>query len=124
MSHQVFGVDEGAANKRRAFRSRVFLQARYVSANLTLEGRITDVSPDGLFFQSDYLDDQGELARVWVQLPTRSAPLELRGEVRWVNDAPHAGGMGLRLFDVGLEDRLLLSTISAGPEAALSTGNA
>ena len=100
------------ADLRRTSRSRVSLVAKYVSANLSLEGEITDVSPDGLFFSSDYLDDQGESARVVVVVPTRNRPLELRGEVRWVRDKPHTGGMGIRLLDVSREDRELLTRIS------------
>jgi uncharacterized protein (TIGR02266 family) len=90
----------------------VSLTAQYVSANLTLEGHITDVSPDGLFFSSDFLDDQGESARVVLVVPARNRPLELRGEVRWVRDQPDAGGMGIRLLDVSREDQELLSRIA------------
>jgi len=109
-------------DQRRASRVRVHFSARYASTNLNLEGHVTDVSPDGLFFCSDYLDDQGELARVWVDVPDRAAPLELRGEVRWVNDAPHAGGMGIKFIDVSLEDRALLSSLAGS--AAVRTAQA
>lgn len=105
-------------DQRRHARVRVHFPARYVSSNLNLEGRVTDVSPDGLFFCSDYLDDQGETARVWIDVPTRARPLELRGEVRWVNDSPHGGGMGLKLIDVSLDDRALLESLSGQPLAA------
>lgn len=105
------------AEQRRAPRARVNFAARYVSSNLSLEGEVTDLSPEGLFFASDYLDDQGETAHVVVVLPTRSQPLRLRGEVRWVKDAPNAAGMGIRFVDLSLEDRELLQTI-AQPDAA------
>ena len=113
-------------DQRRSSRVRVHFAARYASPNLNLEGHVTDVSPDGLFFCSDYLDDQGEVARVWVDVPDRAAPLELRGEVRWVNDAPHAGGMGIKLIDVSLEDRALLSALAAAMVSGRPTlpGNA
>jgi len=115
-------------DQRRFSRVRVHFSARYASPNLNLEGHVTDVSPDGLFFCSDYLDDQGEVARVWVDLPDRATPLELRGEVRWVNDSPHAGGMGIRFIDLSLEDRALLTSLGArvaeGRAALASTGNA
>ena len=113
-------------DQRRASRVRVHFSARYASTNLNLEGHVTDVSPDGLFFCSDYLDDQGEVAKVWVDVPDRSAPLELRGEVRWVNDAPHAGGMGIKFIDVSLEDRALLSSLTPRDlvERPSQTGNA
>lgn len=120
------GTPENEGEQRRVSRRRVHLPARYVSSNLNLEGHVTDVSPDGLFFSSDFLDDQGEEACVWVQIPLRQGLLELRGEVRWVNDAPHSGGMGIKLVDVPLEDRILLSSLSDMPDAghAVPSGNA
>lgn len=83
-----------------------------MSSNLSLEGEVTDLSPEGLFFASDYLDDQGETAQVVLQVPTRSQPLRLRGEVRWVKDAPDAAGMGIRFVDLSTEDREVLQTIA------------
>lgn len=112
-------------DQRRTNRVRVHLSARYLSANLQLDGHVTDLSADGLFFCSDFLDDQGEMARVWVDVPSRSRPMELRGEVRWVNDTPHAGGMGLKLVDVSLEDRALLATLEQDlASARMPSGNA
>jgi hypothetical protein len=102
------------ADKRRTSRVRVHLQARYVSSTLNLDGMVTDLSPDGLFFCSDYLDDRGEFARVWIEIPSRAAPLELRGEVRWVNEGPDNCGMGIKFDDVPLEDRILLSALRDG----------
>ncbi len=120
------GTSETEAEQRRVTRLRVHLPARYVSSNLNLEGHVTDLSPEGLFFSSDFLDDQGEEACVWVEIPARGGFLELRGEVRWFNDAPHAGGMGIKLMDVSLEDRIVLSSIVAttGVDLPLPAGNA
>jgi hypothetical protein len=113
------------ADQRRASRTRVHFPARFVSSNLNLEGHVTDLSPDGLFFCSDFLDDQGETAQVQVMVPARSEPITLRGEVRWVKDLPHAGGMGLRLVDVSLEDRALLTSLGLlGKDLPLPSGNA
>jgi hypothetical protein len=89
----------------------VRISGKYVSDNLVVDGVVTDVSADGLFFCSDYLDSTGESARVSLDIPWRSRPLELRGEVRWVNDAPNTGGMGIRFIDVTLEDRMVLSSL-------------
>ena len=100
-----------SSDKRRVHRGRVRVMARYVSSSLTLEGTVTDVSAEGLFFSSEFLDAQGETACLSVYLPSRPEPLELRGEVRWVNDATMGAGMGIRLIDVSLEDRILLATL-------------
>jgi len=89
----------------------VQISARYMSDNLVADGLVTDISTDGLFFSSDYLDGKGEVVRVWLDIPSRPQPLELRGEVRWVSDGPNAGGMGIRFIDVGLADRMLLSSL-------------
>jgi hypothetical protein len=110
--------------QRRSTRTRVRLSARYVSSNLSMQGHVTDVSAEGLFFCSDFLDDQGEAAQVWVDVPTRQVPLALRGEVRWVNDAPHAGGMGIKLVGVSAEDRVLLAQLSGAPVPSAPPGNA
>jgi hypothetical protein len=96
---------------RRSPRARVRIVGKYVSDHLVVDGVVTDVSADGLFFCSDYLDAAGESARVSLEIPWRNRPLELRGEVRWVNDTPSTGGMGIRFIDVSLEDRMVLSSL-------------
>ena len=78
---------------RRAVRMRVQVAARYVSERLTIDGVVTDLSPDGVFFCSDYLDATGESVRVSINVPWRADPIHLRGEVRWVSEAPRTGGM-------------------------------
>ena len=104
---------------RRSARMKVEIAAKYVSDSLVVEGVVTDVSADGLFFCSDYLDGTGETVRVWLDIPWRNRPLELRGEVRWVNDTPNIGGMGIRFIDVSLEDRMVLSSLGL---SALASG--
>ena len=102
---------ERPKESRRSARSRVRISGRYVSESLVVDGVVTDVSADGLFFCSDYLDNTGESARLWLDIPWRNRPLELRGEVRWVSDTPKTGGMGIRFLDVSLEDRMVLSSL-------------
>jgi PilZ domain len=109
----VQSIRNSGVEKRRTARRRVTLSARYQSGNVSLEGAVIDLSPDGLFFVSEFLDDLGETAKISVEIPNRAAPLELRGEVRWINDNPNSGGMGVRLFDVSLEDRAVLSNLPA-----------
>lgn len=109
-----------AAELRQTARAQVRIPARYASENLVVEGVVTDVSPDGLFFVSDYLDSTGEWARISLDIPWRAAPLELRGEVRWVSEGPDAGGMGVRLVDTTLEDRMVLSSLGLSALAGVS----
>lgn len=119
---------ERPTESRRSARTKVQISARYVSESLVVEGVVTDVSADGLFFCSDYLDGTGETVRISLDIPWRTAPLELRGEVRWVNDTPNTGGMGIRFFDVSLEDRMVLSSLGlsalAGSASASPSGEA
>ena len=98
---------------------KVDIAAKYVSDSLVVDGVVTDVSADGLFFCSDYLDGTGETVRVCLDIPWRDSPLELRGEVRWVNDTPNIGGMGIKFIDVSLEDRMVLSSLGL---SALASG--
>jgi Tfp pilus assembly protein PilZ len=102
---------------RRAVRMRVELPARYVSERLTIDGLVTDLSPDGVFFCSDYLDATGEQVRVSIDIPWRSQPLQLRGEVRWVSEVSRVGGMGIRFMDVSFEDRVVLSSLGLASQA-------
>jgi len=96
---------------RRAARVKVQVPARYVSEHLTIDGTVTDLSPDGVFFCSDYLDATGEPVRISIEVPWRDRPLQLRGEVRWVNESPRTGGMGICFMDVSFEDRVVLSSL-------------
>jgi hypothetical protein len=113
---------------RRSARTKVQIAAKYVSDSLVVEGMVTDVSADGLFFCSDYLDGAGETVRIWLDIPWRNRPLELRGEVRWVNDTPSVGGMGIKFLEVSLEDRMVLSSLGlsalAGSASASPSGEA
>lgn len=107
---------------RRAARAKVQVPARYVSENLTIEGTVTDLSPDGVFFCSDYLDAKGEPVRISIEVPWRDRPLQLRGEVRWVSESPRTGGMGIRFMDVSFEDRVALSSLGVAASGAERLG--
>jgi hypothetical protein len=115
MSHDL----ENGKELRRAARAKVQISAKYVSERLVVDGVVTDVSADGLFFCSDYLDSTGEMVRVSIDVPWRPKPLELRGEVRWVSEIPSIGGMGIKFIDVSLEDRMVLSSLGL---SALASG--
>ena len=107
---------------RRAVRMPVQVPARYVSERLTIEGLVTDLSPDGVFFCSDYLDATGETVRISIDIPWRAHPLQLRGEVRWVSETARTGGMGIRFTDVSLEDRVVLSSLGLAWQAEAGQG--
>jgi hypothetical protein len=104
-------IIESMSQSRRSTRGKVAIPARYESKSLFAEGLVTDISPEGLFFASDYLDRCGELVKIWIDVPWQEGPLELCGEVRWVSDDPGTGGMGVSLLDISLDDRMLLASL-------------
>jgi uncharacterized protein (TIGR02266 family) len=94
---------------RRTPRISVDLPARYRSEAISLDGRAGDISQDGMFFMSDFLDDANGEVNVELDLPDSDVPLRLAGEVRWVNDAPLHAGMGIRFINVTMNERLRLA---------------
>ncbi len=100
--------------QRRSERVKVEIRARYTSPRLTLEGHVTDLSRDGLFFHSDFLDDRGQTVRVFLDVPRRATPLEVRAEVRWTTDASLGWGMGLQLRDADDGQRAILAGLAGG----------
>jgi hypothetical protein len=95
--------------KRRAHRVRVNLPARYRSKSVSLDGQVCNLSCDGLFLRSEFLDDMGTTVDVDLDLPGTSGPLKLQGEVVRTDASPLACGMGIRFRDVRLPVRLLLA---------------
>lgn len=119
----IVGSGSRGSEQRRTARNRVRVTARYISDQMIVDGLVTDISPDGLFFASDFLDARGELVRVLLDIPWLAKPLEVRGEVRWVCDNANAGGMGIRFLNVdsanrGVLSSLGLSSLAAGVQAA------
>lgn len=107
----IVGSGSRVSEQRRSVRNRVRVAARYISDQMIVDGQVTDISPDGLFFASDFLDARGELVRVLLDIPWLSKPLELRGEVRWVCDNATAAGMGIRFLNVDSANRGILSSL-------------
>ena len=107
---------------RRAVRMKVQVAARYVSERLSIDGVVTDLSPDGVFFSSDYLDSTGEPVRISIDVPWLSQPLQLQGQVRWVSETPRTAGMGIQFQDVSLEDRVVLSSLGLAGLAEAEQG--
>jgi len=95
--------------KRRTPRINVDLPARYRSGIVSLDGRAGDLSQDGMFFVSPFLDDASGDVAVELDLPDSDEPLRLLGEVRWVDDGPRHSGMGIRFLNVAISERLRLA---------------
>jgi hypothetical protein len=96
--------------QRRAPRIAVDLPARYRAGDVALDGRVGNLSQDGLFFHTPFLDGfAGDEVAVEVDLPDSDEPLALSGEVRWVDDTPLHSGIGIRFTNVAIKERLLLA---------------
>jgi hypothetical protein len=96
--------------QRRTPRIRVDLPARYRSEVVSLDGRVGDLSQDGLFFASHLLDDAaGAEVALEVDLPDSNEPLRILGEIRWIDDGPQNPGMGIRFLNVAVSERLRLA---------------
>ena len=72
-----------------------------------------DITPDGVFLEADLLFPVGEALSLEFEVPGRSAVVRGRAEVVRVVAEQEEYGMGLRLFDLGDEERRALSRMSS-----------
>ncbi len=86
--------------KRRSRRVRVNIRAAYRSETVTLYGQVGDLSRNGVFLRSDYLDGKGSVVELEILLPGNEIPLTLRGEVVWLDLRPGCSGMGIQFKNV------------------------
>jgi hypothetical protein len=109
-------------DQRRLGRIEVDLPARYRSTAVSLDGRVRDLSPDGVRFVSSRYEhprdqraqrDQCDEIDLELDLPDDEThePLRLHGEVRWLGDGQHDGrpGMGIRFVGLSVEERRRLA---------------
>lgn len=95
--------------KRKAHRIRVNLPARYRSRSVSLDAEVCDLSCDGLFLRSEFLDDAGTVADLDLELPGNDAPVRLTGEVVRTDEKPMSCGMGIRFNNLRAPTRLRLA---------------
>src|SRR3954469_26047919 len=103
------------AERRRAPRILVDLEVDYASEENYLFAYITDISATGIFVRTTSPEEPGTRLNLRFKPDDASAPIEVEGEVIWVNpfrpgapDNLHPG-MGIRFvaLDDDLKDRLL-----------------
>jgi Tfp pilus assembly protein PilZ len=85
------------------------LPVRYRSGGVSLDGRAFDLSQDGIFFMTPFLDDTNGDIALEIDLPDSPEPLRVEGQIRWVDEAPLHAGMGIRFTNVAIRERLLLA---------------
>jgi uncharacterized protein (TIGR02266 family) len=111
------------AEKRRAHRILVRFPVQYHSQTARFSGWASDLSQDGVFVRSDFLDATGAPVALALQLPGNEAPLRLRGQVVRVDETPETSGMGIRFTEVSPGDRLSLANYMIRSSCA-TTANA
>ena len=95
---------ESGSEKRTSLRRDVVYPVKFRSELLEFEaraeviGEVLDMSKDGLFVRSEFLEAPGTPVSLLVWLPTSDHPISLRGKVAWVTEHPPKGpGMGIKL---------------------------
>ncbi len=74
-----------------------------------MDGQVSNLSCDGLFLRSEFLDTTGTTVDLHLNLPGVGDPVELSGEVVRIDDTPMSSGMGIRFNSVRLPTRLQLA---------------
>ena len=94
------------SDRRRADRAPIELRVEYKRLNTFFYDYTKNISKGGTFIKTEKPLDVGTIFLFKLMLPSQSAPLALRGEVRWVvkDGAPlppqvpagHEAGMGIK----------------------------
>lgn len=86
-----------------------------------LEGQVADISRDGLFIRSDFLEVPGTPVRLSLRVPASREAIHLDGKVAWVRERPPKGpGMGIHLSDGPIEERLFGRLFQCSAQKRLS----
>jgi type IV pilus assembly protein PilZ len=105
-------------DRRREARAPIELKVEYKRLNTFFYDYTKNISKGGTFIKTDKPLDIGTIFLFKLLIPSQTAPLALRGEVRWVvkdgsprpPEAPdnHEPGMGIRfMYDDALQRRSL-----------------
>lgn len=96
-----------ADNRRRHARYAVELDVSVSSEHNFYAGFAENLSEGGVFVATHSLKPAGSIIELAINLPESTAPIHVRGEVRWIREY-HEGsglppGMGIRFIDLGSE---------------------
>lgn len=86
--------------RRGEHRIQVNLPARYRSRDTSLVGWVANVSRDGMFLRSQYVDERGAGVEVSFALPGDRRPLAVTGEVVRVQESSLCPGMAIRFVEI------------------------
>ena len=104
--------------RRREARAPIELKVEYKRLNTFFYDYTKNISKGGTFIKTEKPLDIGTIFLFKLMVPSREAPLALRGEVRWVIKegsprpanipADHEPGMGIRFMYEGTDQRQAL----------------
>jgi uncharacterized protein (TIGR02266 family) len=86
--------------RRGAHRIQVNLPARYRSEGTSLVGWVANVSRNGIFLRSQYVDARGAEVEVSFALPGDGQPLAVTGTVVRVHESSLCPGMAIRFAPI------------------------
>ena len=89
---------------------QVNLPARYSSEGVSLVGWVANLSRNGMFLRSEFLDEAGVDVSVSFALPGEEQPVALRGHVVRVHEGALCPGMAIRFTQVpdGVQRKLAM----------------
>jgi uncharacterized protein (TIGR02266 family) len=86
--------------RRGAHRIQVNLPARYRSEATNLVGWVANVSRNGIFLRSQYVDNRGAEVDVSFALPGDRQPVAATGKVVRVHESSLCPGMAIRFVEI------------------------
>lgn len=86
--------------RRGAHRIQVNLPARYRSEGTTLVGWVANVSRNGMFLRSQYVDERGAEVEVSFALPGDGQHIAMTGTVVRVHESSLCPGMAIRFVEI------------------------
>ncbi len=105
--------------RRTSYRAPVRLRALYVSASMTIEGEVSDISLGGAFFASQLLDDIGTVCDLLLFPSDESEVVRFSAEVVRVSRSEGASlGVGVRFVRMTSGAQAWLLTVVVPPPAA------
>ena len=93
-------MEQVEIRERRAHRIQVNLAARYRSEATSLVGWVANVSRNGIFLRSQYVDARGAEVEVSFALPGDRQPIAATGTVVRVHEGSPCPGMAIRFVQM------------------------
>ncbi len=82
---QISDEEREARERRRAIRVLLNLEVDYTSGDAFLFAYITDMSSNGIFIHTNTPEKRGTELSLKFTMPGETTPMEVEGEVMWVN---------------------------------------